>query len=217
MSTPVLYIGNKNYSSWSLRPWLAARQIGFSFDEVIIPLDQPGTRTEILRYSPTGRVPCLVLGDQIIWDSLAICETLAELRPAAKLWPEDPVARALARSVSAEMHSSFQALRQHFPMNIRGRFPQRGVTPAVQEDINRICALWRDCRRRYGAGGSLLFGHFTIADAMYAPVVSRLVTYGVALDEDSRAYVDAVMALSAMVDWVEAAKREPWIIPYAEF
>jgi len=217
MSTPLLYIGNKNYSSWSLRPWLAARQIGFSFDEVIIPLDQPGTRTEILRYSPSGRVPCLVLGDQIIWDSLAICETLAELRPDAKLWPQDPVARALARSVSCEMHSSFQALRQHYPMNIRGRFPQRAITPAVQDDVNRISALWRDCRRRYGDGGGLLFGHFTIADAMYAPVVSRLVTYGVALDEDTKAYVEAVMALPAMVEWVEAAKREPWIIPYAEF
>jgi glutathione S-transferase len=211
-----LYIGNKNYSSWSLRPWLAMKQAGLAFDEVVIPLDTPTTKQDILRHSPSGHVPCLKHGDVTVWDSLAIAEYLAELFPQAQLWPADPDARAAARGVAAEMHAGFAALRQNMPMNIRAAFPGQGLSPAVQEDINRITALWRDCRRRFAGHKPLLFGDFSIADAMYAPVVTRFATYGVVLDEDARDYVRLILELPAMRDWTEAAKQEPWTIPEYE-
>jgi glutathione S-transferase len=211
-----LYIGNKNYSSWSLRPWLAMKQAGLAFDEVVIPLDTPTTRQDIQRHSPSGQVPCLKHGDVTVWDSLAIVEYLAELFPQAQLWPADPDARAAARGVAAEMHAGFAALRQNMPMNIRAAFPGQGLSPAVQEDINRITALWRDCRRRFAGHKPLLFGDFSIADAMYAPVVTRFATYGVVLDEDARDYVRLILELPAMRDWIAAAKQEPWTIPEYE-
>ena len=211
-----LYIGNKNYSSWSLRPWLAMKQAGLAFDEVVIPLYTPTTAQEILRHSPSGRVPCLKHGDVTVWDSLAIVEYLAELFPQAQLWPADPDARAAARGVAAEMHAGFTALRQNMPMNIRAAFPGQGLSPAVQEDINRITALWRDCRRRFAGHKPLLFGDFSIADAMYAPIVARFATYGVVLDEDARDYVRLILELPAMREWIEAAKREPWTIAELE-
>jgi glutathione S-transferase len=219
MADATLIIGNKNYSSWSLRPWLACKRSGLEFDEVLVPLSEPSTKAEILRWTPSGRVPGLKHGDLTIWDSLAIGEYVAELKPEARLWPADRAARAVARAVSAEMHSGFAALREAMPMNIRSSFPGRGITPAVQEDINRITAMWRDCRKRFGqgTGDDLLFGHFTIADAMYAPVVTRFATYAVELDDDARAYMAAVMALPEMIEWVDAARREPMIIPNAEF
>jgi glutathione S-transferase len=217
MADFTLYVGNKNYSSWSLRPWLALKRTGAEFDEVVITLDQPTTRATILKVSPSGRVPVLLHGEFAVWDSLAICEYLAERFPEARLWPADGAARAVARSASAEMHSGFAALRGHLPMNIRSSFPSRGVTPEVQAEINRIVALWRDCRRRFGAGGRFLFGEFTIADAMYAPVVTRFRTYRVALDDEAQAYCDAVWAMPAMQEWAQAAANEPMVIEAAEF
>ncbi len=211
-----LYIGNKNYSSWSLRPWLLMKQAGLAFDEVVIPLYTPTAKQEILRHSPSGRVPCLKHGDVTVWDSLAIAEYLADLFPQAQLWPADPDARAVARGAAAEMHAGFAALRQNMPMNLRAAFPGQGLSPAVQEDINRITALWRDCRRRFAGHKPLLFGDFSIADAMYAPVVARFATYAVPLGEDARDYVRLILELPAMREWIEAAKLEPWTIPQFE-
>jgi len=207
-----LYIGNKNYSSWSLRPWLLMKQAGLVFDEVVIPLYTPTAKQEILRHSPSGWVPCLEHGDITVWDSLAIAEYLADLFPQAQLWPADPDARAVARGAAAEMHAGFAALRQNMPMNMRAAFPGQGLSPAVQEDINRITALWRDCRRRFAGHKPLLFGDFSIVDAMYAPVVARFATYAVPLGEDARDYVRLILELPAMREWIEAAKQEPWTI-----
>lgn len=217
MADLTIYLGNKNYSSWSLRGWLALKHTGAAFEEVVIPLNETSTRSTILRHSPSGRVPALKHGELTVWDSLAIGEYLAERFPEAKLWPAHVEARAVARSVSAEMHSGFQALRQHLPMNVRSSFPNRGVTPEVQADIIRIGALWRDCRKRFGEGGPFLFGPFTIADCMYAPVVSRFRTYKIETEEVGQAYCDAIMALPAMQDWVAAATNEPMIIEEYEF
>jgi len=217
MADIIIYLGNKNYSSWSLRPWLALKQTGAAFDEEVIPLSEAATRSTVLRFSPSGSVPALKHNELTVWDSLAICEYLAETFPAAKLWPDDNAARAVARAVSAEMHSGFAALRDHLPMNMRSSFPNRGVTPEVQADINRITAIWRDCRKRFGAAGPFLFGGFTIADAMYAPVVSRFRTYKIELEAEAQAYADAVWALPALQEWLTAAKNEPMIIESAEF
>jgi glutathione S-transferase len=162
-------------------------------------------------------VPALKHKDLTIWDSLAICEYLAEIFPEAKLWPAEAAARATARAVSAEMHSGFAALRNHLPMNVRSSFPNRGVTPEVQADVNRITAVWRDCRKRFGANGAFLFGAFSNADAMYAPVVSRFRTYRIELDEVTQAYADAVWTLPAVQEWATAAGNEPMIIESAEF
>jgi len=217
MAEYTIYIGNKNYSSWSLRSWLMLKQAGAPFTEVLIPLRGATTRSEIMRHSPSGRVPALRHGDVTVWDSLAIGEYLAEIFPAGRLWPEDPRARAMARAVSAEMHSGFSALRSHLPMNMRSSFPNRGVTPEAQADINRITAAWRDCRKRFGEGGAFLFGDLTIADAMYAPVVSRFRTYKIELDEEAQRYGEAVWALPALQEWLAAARNEPMIIEDAEF
>lgn len=212
-----IYLGNKNYSSWSLRPWLALKQTGAAFEEVVIPLSESTTRGTILRHSPSGKVPALKHGELVVWDSLAICEYLAETFPEAGLWPEDKAARAVARSVSAEMHSGFAALRQHLPMNVRSSFPNRSPSPEAQADINRIAAIWRDCRKRFGGSGPFLFGRFSVADCMYAPVVSRFRTYKIEIEEVSQAYCDAVWALPAMQEWLTAATNEPMIIESAEF
>ena len=217
MADFTIYIGNKNYSSWSLRGWLVLKATGADFDEVVIALDEANTRTEILRHSPSGRVPALRHGELIIWDSLAIGEYLAELFPEAQLWPKAATARAVARAVSAEMHSGFAALRGHLPMNFRSSFPNRAVTPEAQADINRITALWRDCRKRFGTGGEFLFGAFTNADAMFAPVVSRFRTYKVEIDAEAQQYCEAVWALPAMQEWATAARNEPMIIERHEF
>lgn len=201
-----LVIGNKNYSSWSLRAWLAMKVAGIEFAEHRIALYEPQAKAAILAFSPAGKVPCLIDADLHVWDSLAICEYLAEKRPG--LWPDDPSARALARSVSAEMHSGFAHLRQNMCMNIRRSHPGKGRTPEVLAEIARIVELWSDCRARHGAGGPFLFGRFSIADAMYAPVVLRFRTYAVELPPVCRAYADAVLALPAMRDWIADAQRE---------
>jgi glutathione S-transferase len=203
-----LVIGNKNYSSWSLRPWLAMKVAGIPFEELRIPLDLPETRAQILRHSPSGKVPVLREGEAVVHESLAICEFLAERFPEAQLWPEVPAARALARSVSAEMHAGFAALRAAMPMNVRARLPGRGRAPGVDADVERIGALWRDARVRFGSGGDFLFGRFSIADAMFAPVVTRFRTYDVPQGADGRAYCEAVWELPAMREWEAAARAE---------
>ncbi len=213
MSPLTLVIANKNYSSWSLRAWLALEATGLVFDEVVIPLGLPETGREIRRWSPSGRVPALRDGDLLVWDSLAICEHLAERCPDAGLWPDEPAARAHARSAVAEMHSGFQALRQHMPMNLRAHRPGAGRGPGVEQDIARVVEIWEECRRRHADSGPLLFGTFTLADAFYAPVVGRFRTYGVEPGGEAEAYMTAIWALPAMQRWLEAAHAEPWSVP----
>jgi glutathione S-transferase len=208
----LLVIGNRNYSSWSLRGWLALKHSGASFEELVIPLSQPQTAQEIGRHSPSGRVPVLKNGERTIWDSLSIGEYVAERYPEAKLWPQDLDARALARSACAEMHSGFQALRAHLPMNIRLR-RKKPLTPEVERDVARIVALWTECRTRYGRGGPFLFGHFTLADAFYTPVATRFVTYGVPVEASAQEYVRTALATPAMVEWIDKANKEPWTEP----
>lgn len=212
MAGLTLVVGNQNYSSWSLRPWFAMRMAGLEFDLVVIPLDMPETKNRILEHSPAGRVPILHHDDLTIWESLAICEYAAELEPAAGLWPTDNEGRAVARAVSGEMHVGFGALRAALPMNLRADRPGVPIIPAVQADIDRIIAIWRDCRQRYGAAGPFLFGGFSIADAMFAPVVTRFDTYHIPLAAGEREYADAIVALEPMQDWLAAAKVEPWTI-----
>lgn len=202
-----LVIGDRNYSSWSLRPWLTLKQAGLPFEEVFIRLREPGTRAEIFKYSPTGKVPCLIDGKTTVWDSLAICEYLAEIAPA--LWPADREARAEARSVCAEMHAGFGALRQNMPMEIHASRPFQGRTIEVEADIARIATIWESCRARFGKRGPFLFGHFTVADAMYAPVVWRFLTYAVELPPLAQAWVDTMVALPAMQEWRAGAIAEP--------
>ncbi|HEX3883193.1 MAG TPA: glutathione S-transferase family protein [Stellaceae bacterium] len=212
MAELTLTIGNKNYSSWSLRPWLAARVGGIAFDEVLIPLYLPGSRDEILTHSGAGKVPVLHHGEVTVWESLAICEYLAEAFPDSGLWPADPAARAVARAVATEMHGGFLALRRHLPMNCRRTPSARAIPAEVQADIDRVCTIWRDCRARFGVSGEFLFGPFSIADAMYAPVVSRFKSYKVAVSATETTYCAAVMALPAMREWLAAARAEPWTV-----
>ncbi len=212
MDTLTLIIGNKTYSSWSLRPWLAMTHVGIPFAEIRIPLFQEDSAQRLGEHSPSGRVPVLKAGDLAIWDSLAICEYLAEQFPQHQLWPGDIAARAVARSVSAEMHSGFSALRENMTHNCRKLYPGQGRGPGVQEDIDRICAIWRDCRARFGADGEFLFGRFSIADAMYAPVVNRFVTYRVDVDPVSAAYMRAIQALPALQQWIADAHAEKEVI-----
>jgi glutathione S-transferase len=220
MAHYTLVIGNKNYSSWSLRPWLLLRQAGIPFDEVLLKFHSAEWDQNIARYSPAGLVPVLWVDKQPIWDTLAICEAVAELHPDKQLWPADRRARQVARSISAEMHAGFRALRGAMPMNIRASHPGKGMTPEAARDIARITAIWEQCRKDHGAGGEFLFGHFTAADAYYAPVVSRLRTHAVALPPVAQAYADAVLRLPAMQDWTAAALRETEFVaedePYAE-
>jgi len=209
-----LVIGNQRYSSWSLRPWLALAHHDVPFEEAVIPLYGPGSKEAILRHSPAGKVPVLRDGDLTVWDTLAILEYLAERFPEWALWPRDPARRALARSVSAEMHSGFAALRDVLPMDVLAHEPDRPRNPATEADIARITAIWRQCREASAADGPFLFGGFTAADCMYAPVVFRFDRYGVKLDPACRAYVDTMLALPAMQRWVEAARAEPWVLTF---
>lgn len=202
-----LVIGDKRYSSWSLRPWLALRHAGLPFREIKIRLRQPDTAQQARKYSPSGKVPLLRDGDLAIWDSLAICEYLAERFPDRNLWPSGREARARARSIAAEMHAGFPDLRQELSMDLLSVVPTPDFSPAARRDIDRVQQIWRDCRAEAG-GGPFLFGSFTIADAFYAPVVTRFVTYDVAVDSVSRAYMDAVLALPAMADWRRDAEAE---------
>lgn len=205
-----LVIGNKNFSSWSLRPWLLLKQAGLPFREIPVRLRQADTKAQILAHSPSGKVPALIDGNLTVWDSLAICEYLAEKASLNQvdLWPADPKARAEARSVSAEMHSGFAALRQHMSMEVAASRPGEGQTPEVLADIARIAALWTSCRERFAAAGPFLFGDFSVADAMYAPVAFRFHTYGVELPPLAAAYRDTLLALPAMQEWAADARAE---------
>lgn len=209
---PTLVIGNKNYSSWSLRAWLALCQAQIDFEEIRIPLYGPASKEQVLRYSPSGKVPVLIDGDVTVWESLAIGEYLAERYPDRGLWPEAPDARALARAVSCEMHAGFVVLRTHMSMNCRKHLPGKGRAAGVQDDIDRVCAIWKECRTKFGADGPFLFGAFSIADAMFAPVVLRFETYAVRLDSLSRDYADAVLALPAVQAWVNDARAETEVL-----
>jgi glutathione S-transferase len=207
-----LIIGNKNYSSWSLRPWLAMKVAGIAFDEQVIPLYEPGSREQILKYSPAGKVPVLIDGDTHIWESLAILEYLAEKFPKAGLWPGDAPARGHARAVASEMHAGFQALRKNCPMNLWLPVKKRPQPDDVTDNVRRIDALWSDCRSRFGQSGPFLFGPFGAADAMYAPVASRLHSYDIAVSAASRAYIDAVLGLPAFAEWRATGLKETWIM-----
>ena len=215
-----LAIGNKNYSSWSMRPWVLLRQAGIPFEEIPLWFDDAGRIAEARRYSPAGQVPVLIVNGDPIWDSLAICETVAEIFPEKRLWPEDARARRVARSICAEMHAGFRSLRSAMPMNIRASHPGKGMSPAVRKDIDRVCSVWESCRAHFGESGPLLFGDFTIADAFYAPVVTRFMTYDVALPPPAQAYADAVRALPAVQAWMAAARGETAFVaagePYAQ-
>lgn len=209
-----LVMGNKAYSSWSLRPWLALRHARADFAEVVVPLRQPETKATLLSHAPSGKAPSLRHGDLVIWDSLAICEYVNELFPRAQLWPADPSVRAVARAVSAEMHSGFPDLRKNLFMDVRSRFDRPDRVAAAQVDIDRVLAIWTDCRARFGDAGPFLFGAFSIADAMFAPVATRLRTWNVPLDTVSAAYVETIHTMPAMVDWIDAAKAEPWVVQF---
>lgn len=217
MSDFTLVLGNKNYSSWSVRAWLATRQTGAPFDEIIIPLNQPATASKIADHSPSGKVPVLKTDGLVVWDSLAIAEYLAERYPSAALWPASGKARATARAVVAEMHAGFPALRAQHPMNVRAVKPGRLRTAEVEADIRRVTTIWSGCRRRFGAaaeaGGPFLFGAWSLADAFYAPVVSRFTTYRVGVDAICQAYMEAVLETPMVAAWFAAAKAEPWTAP----
>jgi len=214
MSDLKLVIGNKNYSSWSMRPWLAMRVSGIDFGEVSIPLYKPDSRSKILKYSPAGKVPVLIDAGTSIWESLAILEYLAERFAEKKLWPADPGQRARARSICTEMHAGFPALRANLCMNLRRTFATHSTAPEVLADISRVQEIWSECLAE--SGGPFLFGAFGNADAMYAPVVTRFLTYSVAANETSRRYMSAVRALPAVEEWYRAAARETEVLPQFE-
>lgn len=212
-----LAIGNKNYSSWSMRPWLALKACGIAFDEVMIPLyTGEADKQRILDFSKSGKVPALVDGDVTVWDSLAIIEYLAERFPEAKLWPEDPASRAHARSVSAEMHSGFMALRKECGMNLHRPVAAKPLSADAQANIARIQESWAECRQRYGKMGPYLFGAFSAADAMYAPVVHRFRSFAIEVTPETRAYMDAMMALPAFQEWTEGALAETLVVDRLE-
>jgi len=197
-----------------MRPWVALREAGIAFEEVHLQFDAQSRVIGIEHYSPTRKVPLLLVGGAPVWDSLAICETVAEMFPEKNLWPADAAARRHARAICAEMHSGFQSLRNTMSMNIRARHPGKGRTPETEKDIARIVEIWTGCRTRYGAAGKMLFGAFTIADAFYAPVATRFRTYGVELPAPAQAYCDALLGLASVREWCEAAKTTPAVAQY---
>ena len=219
MSDLTLVIGNKNYSSWSMRPWVLLKQLGIPFDEVKLRFNSPEWDADIARWSPSRLVPVLWRGEQSVWDSLAIMEAVHEWFPDRGAWPRDEVARAFARCAAAEMHSGFRDLRTHMPMNIRASHPGKGMKPGVQANIDRIVELWTEARKRFGAGGPFLFGAFSACDAMYAPVVMRFKTYGVSLPAQAARYCDAMRDAPGVRAWVESALEEKEFVaddePYA--
>ena len=216
MSRPLLLIGNKNYSSWSLRPWLYLKHHRIDFEERRVALYAPGSKEEILRHSPAGKVPTLIDDGITVWDSLAILEYLNERHPQHNGWPIESAARAHARSVCAEMHSGFGAMRQALSMNCRTHYPARVWPEDVQRDVERVLAIWHDCRTRYSANGPFLFGRFSIADAMYAPVVWRFIGFSVPLPDVAQQYCDMMAALPAMQEWQRDARAEVEVLEQFE-
>jgi glutathione S-transferase len=216
MAALTLVIGNKNYSSWSMRPWVLLKQLAIPFEEKKLRFHSDEWDAEIERWSPSRLVPVLWREKQTVWDSLAISEAVNEWFPEKGVWPRDPVARAFARCAAAEMHSGFRDLRTHMPMNIRASHPGKGLKPEVQANIDRIETLWAEARARFGAGGPFLFGEFCAADAMYAPVVMRFKTYAVKLSPESQRYCDAMQAAPGVRAWVEDALKEKEFVPEDE-
>ena len=215
--TTKLVIGNKNYSSWSLRAWLLMREFGLAFEEDRVALDVPGFKEEIRKYSGAGLVPILVTDDEVIWDTLAIAETLAERHPDKAFWPTDPKKRAHARSISAEMHSGFLTLRQSMPMNCRAMGRKVPLPDPLVADIDRIFEIWTDCHRRYGGDNGWLFGDFCVADAMFAPVVLRFRTYGINLPDSAKHYAKRLLSSEAMQEWLLDAESEVEVIETDEY
>jgi glutathione S-transferase len=219
MSELTLVIGNKNYSSWSMRPWVLLKQLGIPFEEVKLRFGSDEWDKEIERWSPSGLVPVLWKGELSVWDSLAIMEAVNEWFPDRGVWPRDATARAFARCAASEMHSGFRDLRTHMPMNIRSSHPGKGLKPGVQANIDRIVQLWTEARKRFGTGGPFLFGAFSACDAMYAPVVMRFKTYGVALEGEAARYCDAMREAPGVRAWIEGALQEKEFVaddePYA--
>jgi glutathione S-transferase len=218
MAKPELIVGNKNYSSWSLRPYMALKMADVPFTDKLVRIMVPETPKALAKYKATGKVPLLVHNSLVIWDTLAMIEYAAETWPIKPIWPKNKKARARARSVSAEMHSSFGALRNACPMNLRRerKLPPGGITPAVAKDVARIEAIWAECRKQFGKGGPFLFGKFSAADAMFAPVCSRFETFAIPVSKTSRAYMDAIFATSAFQQWKKDAALETWVIPEDE-
>jgi glutathione S-transferase len=215
-----LVIGNKCYSSWSLRPWMLLRHFDIPFEEIVVPLYEEGSKEQILKHSPAGKVPILKDGDITVWESLAIMDHVAETRPDLVVWPKDKPARAFARSIATEMHAGFAALRNACSMNLGKKFPTKDRGADVDADVKRITAVWREARQRFGERsaehGPFLFGAFTAADAMYAPVVTRFETYSIPVDDTARTYMDALMSSAAFRDWRAAALKEAWVLPHVE-
>jgi glutathione S-transferase len=214
-----LIIGNRAYSSWSMRGWLAAKQSGEEFEELVVPMfdREWDKRREGDEFAPSlGKVPILWDGDCVVWDSLAIVEFLADRAGQALFWPEDVIARAVARSMSAEMHSSFTNLRRELPMNVRKSFPPKELSEGVRDEINRILQLWAQARARFGGTGDFLFGNWCAADIMYAPVVTRFITYGVGVPSFAGSYMKAVLSHPHVAEWIDKAQDEPWVIEQYE-
>jgi glutathione S-transferase len=208
-----LVIANKLYSSWSLRPWLVLRAFAIPFEEVVIPLRQAESRVRVLAVSPSGKVPALIDGDQTIWESMAIIEYIAESFPGLAIWPKDRKARAHARSISNEMHSGFQPLRQGCPMDAGTRYRTPEISEAMKANIDRIEAIWAEARSTFGGSGPYLYGAFSAADAMYAPIALRLDGYSIPVSAATRRYMDSVLCHPGVVQWRAAALKEPWMIP----
>ena len=216
MSKPILVIGNKNYSSWSLRPYMALAMAGIDFDEKLITFGEPAFSKAVVKISKAGLVPILVHGKNTVWDSLAIMEYAAETWDDRNLWPKNKAARAMARSVSAEMHSGFRNLRNACPMNLRRQIKAVPMNDGIRADVARLEALWKECRAAHGRGGPFLFGKFSIADAMFAPAVTRLETYDIKVSNDTQHYMNAILATPAFHDWKAGALKEKWVYPEDE-
>ena len=213
MTALKLLIANKSYSSWSMRPWLLLEQFGIPFEEIVVPLDEPDSKARMRAINPAGKAPALVDGDLTVWDSLAICEYVAEQFPQHAIWPRAKEARAMARSIAAEMHSSFQSLRQQCPMVVHRQRAAIDFSAETLADIARIEAIWRDAREKFGQGGPFLFGAFSAADAMYAPIVVRFATFDAPVADASRAYMAAIEGTPGWAKWMKGAAAERWRIP----
>lgn len=216
MSRLRLIIGNKNYSSWSLRPWMALTMAGIPFDETMVLLDTPSFAAKIAKHSKAGRVPVLHDGDLTVWESLAILEYLAERFPEKQLWPKTRAARAMARSMANEMHAGFSALRSACPMNLRRPRRFMPISDHVRAEVRRIEEMWREARRKHGKGGKFLFGKFSNVDAMFTPVVTRFDTYAIDVADDTRAYMNTILETAAFMSWKAAALKEKWDVPSDE-
>ena len=211
-----LIIGNKNYSSWSLRPWLLLKEKNITFSETKISLYEEKSKERLLKLSPSGKVPAFKHDENLVWDSLSICEYISELYPEANCWPTDSIQRSLARSISNEMHSGFFSIRNSLPMNCRAKTKFNNITKELQSDINRVCEVWRLCRDKHSTSGEYLFGGFTIADAMYAPIVLRFSSYEIEVGETEREYMNHVLTNSNLKEWIAEGVVEKEIIEESE-